>query len=137
MSTQPSSNGPVMIFDGVCNICNSSVDFIMRNEEAPNIKFTSFQGEAGRKILNQFGKDPNQVDTIYFLEEGVLYDKSTAVLHIAQYLKGPWHWVYYFRGIPKGIRDWVYDKFAQNRYQLFGKKDSCRIPTPDEQARFV
>ena len=109
----------------------------MRRENGKEIKFTSFQGEAGIRILQQFGKDPDQVDTIYFLEKGTLYHKSTAVLKIAKRLKSPWSWAYILIGIPKGVRDWVYDLFARNRYQLFGKKESCRIPTPEEQARFV
>ena len=137
MENSPTYGEPILIFDGVCNICNGAVDFIMRHEAKPRIKFTSFQGEAGSKILAQFGKNPNQVDTLYFLEKGILYSKSTAVLRIARYLKTPWNWAYSFIGIPNGIRDWMYNQFAQNRYRLFGKKESCRIPTLEERARFV
>lgn len=129
--------GPVVVFDGVCNFCNSSINFVMDNEPKQLVKFTPFQGEAGASLLRRFEKDPQSVDTIYFYENGTLYEKSTAVLRLTRYLKTPWNWLYGLVIVPRFLRDFVYNWIAKNRYNFFGKKDACRIPTPEERARFI
>ncbi len=109
----------------------------MDNEPSQKVKFTPFQGETGKTILSHFGKDLSFVDTIYFLEEGKLLEKSTAVLRLSRYLNRPWNWAYAFIAVPRPIRDLFYGWVAKNRYRFFGKKDACRIPSAAEKARFL
>lgn len=129
--------GPIVIFDGVCELCNSSVDFIVKHEKRPDLKFSANQNPPGRRILKSFGEDPDSVSTIYFLENGKLYQRSTAALRIARHLRFPYNLLYGFIIVPAFLRNIVYRWIARNRYRWFGKKDSCRIPTPEEQARFL
>lgn len=128
---------PVVIFDGVCNLCNASVDFIIRHDEAGVFKVSANQHETGRKILAEQGVDPHQVDTVFLYENGTLYRRSTAALRIARRLGFPWNLLYGFIIIPSPIRDAVYKVIAQNRYRWFGKKETCRLPTPEERERFL
>ncbi|MEM9984506.1 MAG: thiol-disulfide oxidoreductase DCC family protein [Bacteroidota bacterium] len=128
---------PVVIFDGVCNLCNASVDFIIRQDKKGKIKVTANQHDAGQQILLENGLRPEQVETLYLLENGKLYDRSTAALGIARQLGFPWSLAYVFIVIPKPIRDGVYRWIARNRYRWFGKKDSCRLPTAEERAYFI
>ncbi len=129
---------PVVIFDGVCNLCNTSVDFIIRQDKKGKIKVTANQHEAGKQILQEHGLSPEQVETLYLLENGRLYDRSTAALGIARLLGFPWNLAYYVLIlIPKPLRDAGYRLIARNRYSWFGKKETCRLPTAEERARFI
>lgn len=128
---------PVVIFDGVCELCNRSVNFVLRWERRPEIKFTANQNEPGRKLLDEFGVDPDEPGTVFFVENGKLYKESTAALRVSRHLKFPWNLAYGFIIIPPFIRNAVYRLIARNRYRWFGKKDTCRIPTPEEMARFL
>ncbi|MEM6273382.1 MAG: DCC1-like thiol-disulfide oxidoreductase family protein [Bacteroidota bacterium] len=130
-------NRPVVIFDGVCELCNAAVDFIMKWEKRPELLFTANQNEPGRKILMEHGKDPDSVSTIYLYENGRLYDFSTAALRIARRLRFPLNLLYAGMIVPRFIRDAIYRWIARNRYRWFGKKESCRMPTPEEMARFL
>lgn len=127
----------IIIFDGVCNLCNASVDFVIRRDSKGYFQFTANQNEAGRRILTEKGLDPDDVSTIYLYENGKLYNKSTAALRIARKLPFPWKLGYVFMIIPAFLRNIVYDFIARNRYKWMGKKDSCRLPSPEEAARFV
>ena len=127
----------VVVFDGICTLCNSSVDFIIRRDRKDHFSFTANQHEHGRKILEDHGEKPDKVETLYLLEEGKLYKKSTAALRIARQLPAPWSWLYVFIIVPRPIRDAVYGLIAKNRYRLFGQKETCRIPTPAERAKFL
>lgn len=128
---------PVLIFDGVCEICNASVNFILRWEKQHDILFTANQNAPGRALLEQFGKDPESNTTIYFVEDGKIYEQSAAIMRVARRLRFPWNLGYGFIIVPRFIRDFFYRLIARNRYSLFGKKDLCRIPTPEEYARFL
>jgi predicted DCC family thiol-disulfide oxidoreductase YuxK len=128
---------PVLIFDGVCELCNSSVNFILRWEKRPEILFTANQNAPGRALLQQYGKDPDAVSTIYFVEDGKIYHQSAAIMRITRRLRFPWFLGYAFIIVPRFIRDFFYKLIAKNRYRLFGQKDTCRIPTPEEMARFL
>ena len=128
---------PVVIFDGVCNLCNASVDFIIRHDQAGYFKVSANQHETGQRILQEQGVDPASVDTVFLYENGQLYRRSTAALRIARRLGFPWHLLYGFIIIPAPIRDAVYKVIARNRYRWFGKKETCRLPTPEERARFL
>lgn len=127
----------VVIFDGVCELCNQSVDFILKWEKKPELKFTANQNEPGRKILSENGADPDNASTVFLYENGRLYTRSTAALRIARLLRFPFNLLYGFIIVPKFIRDAVYKLIARNRYRIWGKKDTCRIPSPEEMARFM
>lgn len=128
---------PTIIFDGVCHLCNQSVDFVIRRDKQRRFRYTANQMEAGRRILQQHGKDPDEVHSVYLFEDGTLYDKSTAALRIARGLGFPWSLAYVFIIVPPFLRNAIYDWIARNRYRWFGKKDSCRLPSPDERALFL
>ena len=128
---------PVLIFDGVCELCSSSVNFILRWEKGNEIKFTANQNPPGRALLEQYGENPDEVSTIYFIEQGKIYKQSAAVLRIARRLRFPWFLGYGFIIVPRFIRDFFYKLIARNRYRIFGQKETCRIPTPAEMARFL
>lgn len=128
---------PIVIFDGVCNLCNASIDFIIRHDKVGHFKVTANQHERGRQILLEQGVNPDEVETLYLYEGGKLHERSTAALKIAHGLGFPWSLAYSFMIVPKGIRDAVYKVIAKNRYRWFGKKETCRLPTPEERARFV
>lgn len=128
---------PVLIFDGVCELCSTSVNFILRWEKGHEIKFTANQNPPGRALLEQFGENPDEVSTIYFIEQGKIYKQSAAVLRIARRLRFPWFLGYGFIIVPRFIRDFFYKLIARNRYRLFGQKETCRIPTPEEMSRFL
>lgn len=128
---------PVVIFDGVCELCNRTVDFIIKRERKPYFYFTANQNPPGRKILQDFGVDPDKNNTIYLFENGKLYHRSTAALRIARKLSFPWMLLYAFIILPTFLRNWVYNFIAKRRYRWFGKRDTCRIPSEEEIARFL
>ncbi|MFN0203049.1 MAG: thiol-disulfide oxidoreductase DCC family protein [Bacteroidia bacterium] len=127
----------IIIFDGVCNLCNSSVDFVIRRDKAGIFKFTANQHEKGKAILAENAVPSDAVNTIYFYEDGKLYHRSTAALRIARHLPFAWNLLYGFIIVPTFVRDAVYNFIAKNRYRWFGEKSTCRLPTKEERARFL
>lgn len=129
----------VIIFDGVCSLCNAWVDFVLRREKEDIFSFAANQSDEGQEILKKFNKtfDNEEVDTVFLLEDGQLYERSTAALRIVKKLSFPWNLAYGFVIIPRPIRDFFYKIIAKNRYRWFGKKNSCRLPTPEERAKFI
>jgi predicted DCC family thiol-disulfide oxidoreductase YuxK len=127
----------VVYFDGVCVLCDSSVDFIIRHDPDALIYFASLQSAQGQTALAQLGMSLDQLDSI-ILQEGTRYSvKSTAVLRIAARLSGPVRWLAYLRVVPVWIRDPLYAWIAKNRYRWFGRKEVCRMPTESDRARFI
>lgn len=127
----------LVLFDGVCNFCNSVVLFIVDRDPREHFLFASLQSDAGKKTLEQHRCDPN-LQSVLLIENGRPYLRSTAALRIFRALKWPWPLLFYlFIWIPRVIRDWGYDYFASHRYQWFGKSDQCRIPTPELRRRIV
>ncbi len=127
----------VIIFDGVCHLCNSSIDFVMKRDQKRIFRYTANQMEAGRKILGENGINPDQIESVYLYEKGKLYDKSAAALRIARKLGFPYNLAFGFMIVPAFIRNFIYDLIAKNRYQWFGKKETCRLPTAEERALFL
>lgn len=127
----------VIIFDGVCNLCNGWVDFVMRRDPQARFQFSANQSEAGKEMLHEFGVGTEEVGTIYFIEGDQLYSQSTAVLRLLKALGGVYALGYAAMIIPRAIRDAVYGLIARNRYRFFGQKDTCRIPTSAERSRFL
>jgi predicted DCC family thiol-disulfide oxidoreductase YuxK len=128
---------PVILFDGVCNLCNASVDFIIKRDTEGVFQFAPNQTEAGEEIISRAGLDPFDADTVVLWEDGAAYFQSTAVLRIARRLGFPWRLAYGLMIVPRGIRDFAYRLVAKNRYRVFGKRDTCRLPTPEERSRFL
>ncbi len=131
----------VILFDGVCNLCNSSVNFVIDRDKAGYFKFGALQTPESEPYVAICGRDAADDDdllqSIVLVEEGKCYTKSTAALKIARRLDSAWPLLYGFIVVPRFIRDFVYDWIAQNRYKWFGKQDSCRLPTPELRQRFL
>jgi predicted DCC family thiol-disulfide oxidoreductase YuxK len=126
----------VILFDGVCNFCNASINFVIDHDAERRFRFASLQSAVGQRILTEHHRSGADFDTVLLLRDGELYEKSTAALEIARYLKG-WTWLYALRFTPRFVRDVVYDLIARNRYRIFGKSESCRIPTAEERSLFM
>jgi predicted DCC family thiol-disulfide oxidoreductase YuxK len=127
----------IVLFDGVCNFCNASVNFIIDRDPKNRIRFAPLQSEAGKKLLQKLNLSTAELDSIVFIEGEKYYIKSAAVLRIAKMLQGFWPLLYGFIAIPPFLRDAVYDIIARNRYNWFGKTETCRIPTPELKKRFL
>jgi predicted DCC family thiol-disulfide oxidoreductase YuxK len=128
----------IILFDGVCNLCNNSVQFVIERDTDNVFKFAALQSEIGQQLAKVRGIDTAVVDSIILLEPGVAYyTKSTAALKIAQSFGGAWQLTTVLEWIPENIRNWVYDYIAKNRYKWYGKKDACMIPTPDLKSKFL
>ena len=136
MSSDLKDKGLVM-FDGVCNFCNSSINFIIRNDKTDHFRFLTLQSERGQKIIKQYNLDPENLQTVILLENGRIYTRSTAALRIARKLKGGWKIFYGFIIVPAVLRDFFYKIVAKNRYKWWGKKESCMIPTPEVRKKFL
>ena len=128
---------PIILFDGVCNFCNSAVNFTLKRNKKANIMFAPMQSGAGAKILQQYNLDQNDMKSFIFIDNGVVYKQSTGALRVCKYLSGLWPICYGLIIIPKFIRDGIYNWIAKNRYKWFGQKQACMIPTPEVKARFL
>lgn len=127
----------IILFDGVCNLCNGAVQYVIRRDVKGIFKFASLQSEAGKVLLVKSGLPANHLKSFVYLHNNQFYTQSTAALKVARQLKGPVRLLYSFIIIPKFIRDFVYDLIARNRYRLFGRKDACMLPSPGLQQRFI
>jgi predicted DCC family thiol-disulfide oxidoreductase YuxK len=130
-------NHGVLLFDGVCNLCNGFVNFVIDNDPEGYFKLAALQSDEARPYLEQFGLDPEALDSVVLIENGQAYRKSTAALRVALHLPKPWPLAAVFMAIPRPLRDVVYDLIATNRYDWFGERNSCRMPTPELQQRFL
>lgn len=130
------SNNHLVLFDGVCNLCNASVDFILKRERGNSLRFASLQSDIGQDVKNKLGK-MELPDSIVFLEYGKLYTQSTAALRLTKYLRFPFPILQVLLLFPSFIRDVVYRFIAKNRYKWFGKKETCRIPAEGEKEKFL
>jgi predicted DCC family thiol-disulfide oxidoreductase YuxK len=128
---------PTILFDGVCNLCNGSVQFILRRDPQARFRFASLQSEAGRRLVTEQGLDPEVLNSVILIEEGRVYRESTAALRIARHMSGAWKLLRVFVLIPRPIRDVVYRLIARNRYRWFGKSETCWLSTPELRARFL
>jgi len=127
----------ILLFDGVCNLCNNSVNFIIDRDPKKHFKFAALQSEFGQSKLKELGFNQEEFDSLVLLSNGKVYRKSSAALRIAKKLSGLWPLLYVFIIIPPFIRHGIYDIIGKNRYKWFGKQDSCRMPTPELKQRFI
>lgn len=127
----------IILFDGVCNLCNGFVQFAIKRNRKNTLHFSSLQSDFSRNTLENFGLKGNYIESLVFYKNGKLFTKSGAALRIAKELDGLWPLAYSFIIIPYPIRDFVYDIIARYRYKWFGKKDQCMVPSEDLRNRFL
>jgi len=128
----------IILFDGVCNLCESSVQFVIQHDKKDIFRFVDLQSDLGQQIINHIGIKSQNIDSIVLYEPGVAYYyKSTAALQIAKSLGVFFHFGTLFKVIPTGLRNIVYDYVAKNRYRWYGKKENCMIPTAELKAKFL
>jgi predicted DCC family thiol-disulfide oxidoreductase YuxK len=127
----------IILFDGVCNLCNGAINFIIARDPKNAYKFAALESNIGQRLLTKHDIDPNKIDSIVLIRGEQAYVKAGAALRIAGKMSGAWTLLTGLRIIPKFIADAVYDFIARNRYRWFGKKDQCMIPTPSLKSKFL
>lgn len=127
----------IVLFDGVCNLCNGAVQFIIKRDQGNQFLFASLQSEFGKTQMINAGLDPLSLHSIIVIDQGFAFERSDASLKIAKHLDGFWSSFYIFRFIPRIVRDGLYNLIARYRYILFGKQDHCMIPSAEMKARFI
>jgi predicted DCC family thiol-disulfide oxidoreductase YuxK len=128
----------IILFDGVCNLCDASIQYVIKHDKDDVFRFVALQSELGQKLLKHIGINPIHIDSIVLYEPGIAYYyKSTAALQIAKGLKGIFTVATVFQILPTGFRDLIYEYVAKNRYQWYGKKESCLVPTPALKSKFL
>jgi predicted DCC family thiol-disulfide oxidoreductase YuxK len=125
----------VLLFDGVCTLCNGFVQFVIERDPAARFQFAALQSDAAVRLLGV--APPPLPDSLVLIEDGRLFTRSTAALRVARGLRFPWPLAYVFVAVPRPVRDWVYDAVARNRYRWFGRRDVCMVPTPELRSRFL
>ncbi len=136
--TSHGNTNPIIFFDGVCNLCNGFVQFVIRHDKKKSFLFAPLQSAAGKQALAEVGATYKRVpDSVILLYRGQYFVKSAAALQIFGLLGGAWPILKMFNAVPLALRDGVYGIIARNRYKWFGKKDACMIPTPELKARFL
>lgn len=137
MSNIP-ENKQIILFDGVCNLCNSFVNLVIRQDKKDRFRFASLQSEIGKELMEERNLDPDKLDSIILINPGVAYYlKSTAALQIAKHLSGGYKLLSYFSFLPENFRDFIYTYVANNRYKWYGKKEQCMLPSPEIKAKFL
>jgi predicted DCC family thiol-disulfide oxidoreductase YuxK len=126
----------VVLFDGVCNLCNGSVDFLLRREKSGRLRFASLQSDVAKRLLAEHRK-ADDLSSIVLIEDGRVFTRSDAALRLLAHLRAPWPLFGALRLVPRPLRDLVYDQVARHRYSWFGRRSSCRVPTAEERARFL
>jgi len=130
-------DGPVILFDGVCNFCNSSINFIISQDKKRVFRFAALQSVAGKELLEKYDLPEGYLESFILIDNGKAYKSSSAGLKLYNKLSWHWKWLQIFWIVPRFIRDGVYSIIARNRYKWFGKKDRCMIPSPDVKSRFL
>lgn len=125
----------MLLFDGVCTLCNALVRFVIERDPAGRFQFAPLQSEAGRRLLDQAPQPP--ADSFVLVEDDRFFTGSTAALRVARGLRFPWPLAYGLVAVPRPVRNWVYEVIARNRYRWFGRCDVCMVSTPDLRSRFL
>lgn len=128
---------PILLFDGVCNLCDASVQEVIKADKKGIFLFASLQSEAAAQLLEGSDLDPAALKSVILYHKGRFYTTSNAILETTRLLGGAWSLLYIFKIVPRFIRDAVYFWIARNRYKWFGKKEECMIPTPELKERFL
>jgi predicted DCC family thiol-disulfide oxidoreductase YuxK len=133
---QRPTKSPVILFDGVCNLCNNAVTYVITKDRDAIFRFASLQSDKGKDLVKLFGLDPGKLFSIVLVEDDRLFLRSDAILRIASRLDG-WKWTRSLTVIPRFVRDFVYNVIAGSRYRLFGRRAQCMVPSPELKARFL
>src|SRR5262245_24985732 len=137
MAKKPRSEGPIVLFDGVCKFCNSGVNFLLDRDARGRIRFAPLQSEFGQQLLARYGLRRDHFDTLVLVEDGRHFVRSTAALRLARYLDMPWPLLSALLLVPTFLRDGAYDVLAANRVRWFGRLEACWVPTPEVRSRFL
>lgn len=130
-------NFPVILFDGVCNLCNTSVQWVLKRDRKGQFRFAALQSDTGQRLLERFGQSRESFDTVLLLDGDQLFTRSDAAIEITRRLGRPWSWLALLRRMPKHWRDAMYDWIARRRYRWFGRRETCMLPRPEWKDRFV
>lgn len=137
MNQAESTSHAILLFDGVCNLCDGFVQFVIKRDPSGYFRFTSLQSEVGQEILKKHQMPADKITTVVLIEKGKVYTHSDVGLRVARHLGGFWPVFYALTIVPRFIRDAVYNWIARNRYRWFGKKEACMLPTPELKKRFL
>jgi predicted DCC family thiol-disulfide oxidoreductase YuxK len=132
-----SNDGPIVLFDGVCGLCTRTVRFVLARDRDKRFRFAPLQSETGHRLLERCGGTPDRLETLVLVADGQCFDRSDAVLHILRRLPAPWSLLWLMRIVPRSLRDGAYNAVARRRYRLFGRLDSCPVPSAEQRARFL
>jgi predicted DCC family thiol-disulfide oxidoreductase YuxK len=127
----------LILFDGVCKLCNAWSNFIIQNDGRRRFRLASVQSPEGQAVLAHFGYPTDRFDTMLVVRNGACFEKSDAFFAVMAELGWPWRLALVFRLLPRRLRNWMYDRIALNRYRLFGRYDACMLPAPDHAGRFL
>jgi predicted DCC family thiol-disulfide oxidoreductase YuxK len=128
---------PIVLFDGVCNLCSGSVQFLLKRDPEGLFRFAPLQSDVGRRLLAEHGLTVDSLSSVVLIEDGKVWQESSAALRIARHLPGAWKLLRSFAVVPRPLRDAVYRWIARNRYRWFGKTETCWLPTPELEERFL
>jgi predicted DCC family thiol-disulfide oxidoreductase YuxK len=146
MPSRPAAPAPpglpaptILLFDGVCNLCNAWVNFLIDRDSVGALRFASLQSGAAQELLASLGRPPpaSEPDTVLLVEQGRVFERSTAVLRTARHLRGAWPLLAALLVVPRPVRDGLYRWISRHRYRWFGRSEVCRVPTPELEARFL
>ena len=136
-NTSMAEGAPVLLFDGVCNLCNASVQWVLKRDKKGQFRFAALQSDTGRQLLEQIGFSNEKIETVVLIDGDRFFVRSDAVLEMAKRLGGIWSLAGVFRLVPRSIRDAVYKWVARNRYRWFGERAQCMMPRPEWKGRFI
>ncbi|WP_116127859.1 thiol-disulfide oxidoreductase DCC family protein [Lewinella sp. IMCC34183] len=128
---------PILFFDGVCNLCNGSIQFILKHDHRGELRFASLQSDVAKELLPPFGIDPDALNTVVLYHNGQVYTQSNAVLRTLKLMGGAWSYLYGLGLVPQELRNLVYEIISDNRYAWFGKQEACMLPRPEWEPRFL
>lgn len=137
MSTEGERNGGIIVFDGVCVLCNGWVRFLLRHDRRGRYRFAAMQGDSGRALLLAHGLDADDPVSFLLIEDGAAWTETDAIFRVLAGLGGAWRLATLVRVLPRGVRDRLYRALARNRYRIFGRHERCMIPAPEQAARFL
>jgi predicted DCC family thiol-disulfide oxidoreductase YuxK len=137
LAAMPPPADKIVLFDGHCNLCSASVQFIVKRDYKSALKFASLQSDTGRKLCLEYGIDPDDMQTFVVVTPDSALMRSDAAIEVARQFRSLWRCLVVFKFVPRFLRDWAYSLIARNRYRLFGKSDACMMPTPELRARFL
>ena len=130
------NDNPIILFDGVCNLCSGAVQFVIERDPAARFRFAALQSPVAARLMEST-RIGDRLDSIVLVEDGRVWTQSTAALRIARRLRFPWPVAYAMIVVPRPLRDWIYNLVARNRYRWFGQREACMVPTPALRARFL